>query len=167
LPNTFLHLCNMLTYLLGLAAFFSIYWVGTSKNSLTKFSGLALGFSILLQYVTYGGIGHYAAYAFAFFTLFAGFEPTGSFRFKMKHKIIFVYASIFSCLLVTQDLINVPIRVPFELFLIPVPFLSIWLWKSEKKVVYQRMGFLVVWSAQAVVGLFYSDWLGSVLSELL
>ena len=156
----------MFKYILVLAGFFCLYWVGKSKNRLTKFAGLALSLSVLAGFISYGGINEYATYGFAFFTLFAGFEPSGSFIFRPIHKVVFAALSIASFFCLITQIVKLPFNIPFELFLIPAPFFTFWLWKNEKRVVYKRMGFLVIWSTQAVVALFYSEWIRNWLTKL-
>ncbi len=155
----------MINYLLLASGLFTFYWASKTQNRLTKFTAYMLGLSIFMGFISFGGINKYAPYAFAFFSLFAGFEPMGSFRFKNRHKTIFVYCGITSMIVSIMGLVTLPFEIPAELFMLPIPFLTIWLWRKEKKVIYQRVGFLLVWSAQAVIELFNCLWVRGELAE--
>ncbi len=153
-------------HLILIAAFFLLYWSGKTRNRLTKFSAYMLFLGILTQYIHYGGISENAPFIFAFTSMFAGFEPATSFRFKNMHKTSFAFMGIASAVYAVGSELELPFEIPLEFLLVPAPLLSYWLWKKHKRVVYQRVGFLVVWSAQAVVGLFYSQTIRGWLSEL-
>ena len=100
-------------YLILIAAIFALYWSGKSRNRPNKFAGIILALSVVLQFTTLWGLNIYAPYAFAFFTLFAGFEPMNSFKFKSQHKLFYGYASIASFAYVVQGLIDLPIELYF------------------------------------------------------
>ena len=158
--------CNMSSTLMILGAVFGVYWVSKSNNRAVQFAGLMLSLSLFLKFVPVGFISQYADYPLAFFTLFAGFEPTNSFRFKRLHKLSFGYASVTIFLFLVKALIELPLKFPFEVLLLPIPIITFWLWRNEKKVVYQRISYMIIWSTLAIIALYQSQWLRELLSEL-
>jgi len=92
-----------------IAAIFALYWSGKSRNRTNKYSGIILALTVILQFIMFMGLNIYAPYAFAFFTLFAGFELMNSFKFETQHKLFFGYASIVSFTCILEGLIKLPI----------------------------------------------------------
>ena len=153
-------------YLILVAAIFTFYWSGKSRNRQNKFAGIILALTVIVQFTTLWGLNVYATYAFAFFTLFAGFEPMNSFKFKIQHKLFFGYASIASFACVLQSLIELPLELYLEWVLLPIPFISYYFWKNAKRVIYQRVGVLAIWSAQAIVEFATTPWIKKMLAEV-
>ena len=153
-------------YLILIAAVFALLWSRKSRRRPNKFAGILLAISVILHFVTFMGLNTYAPFAFGFFTLFAGFEPMNSFKFKIEHKVFYGYASIVSFAFVVKSIIKIPFEIYLEWALIPIPFISYYFWRNSKRVVYQRVGVLAIWSAQAIVAFATSSWTKQVLSEL-
>jgi hypothetical protein len=153
-------------YLMLAAAIFALYWSGKSRNRTNKYAGIILALTVILQFITFLGLNIYAPYAFAFFTLFAGFEAMNSFKFETRHKLFFGYAAIASFICIVEGLIKLPFNLYQEWILLPIPLISYYFWKHSKRVIYHRLGVLVIWSAQAIVALVTAPWMKKLLSEI-